>query len=146
MEAFISGGWRNIQRSEVLVAGSWRRVTRVEVYKSGAWRSAVKFTGPLSVSANEATGSASGGSRTVTVTSSASQAAPSGGLGLYTYSWTILSGSASVQTPSNASTTFSQSVSPNSIASSVARVTCTDALGSSAFYDITVTLFNESDM
>lgn len=146
MEAFISGAWRTIRRGEVTVGGSPRTITRVEIYKDGAWRNAARFTSTLTVSAFGVSGyNFNTNNRPARVTSDTAQATPSGGLGPYSYAWTIISGSAAANSPNMAATSFSQTVTSGVTEDSIARVTCTDSLGSVATADITVSLTNESN-
>jgi len=146
MDAFISGAWRTIRRADVTIGGATRLITRAEIYRSGGWQSAVRFTSALSVTAYDVSGFANGRGRPTLVVSNASQATPTGGLAPYSYSWSILSGGAAAQTAASASTVFRQTIGPNVTEDSLARVTCTDALGSSAFHDINITLSNESNL
>lgn len=140
-EAFFSGAWRAPRRGGILIGGTWRAITRGEVFRGGTWRPVVAFVAPLSVSANNASGIVSD-RRPAQVTSDVSQARPAGGLAPYSYSWSIVSGSASINSPSTAATTFSAIVGPGIYLESTARVACTDALGRTATADITITLEN----
>ena len=142
MDAFISGSWRFVRRGEVTIGGTARGITRAEVYRSGTWSPAVAFTTAMTLTATNVFGRGNNAGRPVSVVSAASQATPTGGLGPYTYSWTILSGGASITSPTMASTTFRQTVAGDSVATSTARVTCTDVLGTTATADITITLTN----
>ena len=146
MDAFISGAWRTVRRGEVVIGGTSRSVTRAEVYRSGTWRSAVAFTSPMSLFANNVSGIGRNRGKPVSVVSSTSQATPTGGLGPYTYSWTILSGGAVASSPNMAATTFRQTVAADTTEVSTARVTCTDVLGTTATADIGITLINESNL
>lgn len=141
LESFISGAWRRAGRGEVLIGGAWRRIVRAEVSRSGVWRQLFAFVSPISVTANNVSGFAMS-RQIVQVTSDASQARPAGGLAPYSYSWAMLSGSATPATPNMAATTFSARIGPGQQFESTARVTCVDALGASATADIVITLEN----
>lgn len=142
MDVFTSGSWRTPRRGEVLVGGTWRTITRGEQYRSGAWARIVAFTSPLSVTANDATGSIVN-RKPAPVTSNYSIATPSGGLGPYSYVWTITEGSAVALTPNMAATQFRGTVAPGNDTYSMARVVCTDALGTTATTLVGISLFNE---
>jgi len=145
MDAFISGNWRTVRRGEATI-GAVRNLTRGEVYRSGSWRSIARFTSTLTVSAFDVSGyNLNTNNRPARVTSNTTQATPSGGLGPYSYTWTIISGSAAANSPNMAATSFSQTVTSGVTEDSIARVTCTDSLGSVAIADITVSLTNESN-
>ena len=145
MDAFISGNWRLVRRGEVTV-GAVRNLTRGEIYRSGVWRSIARFTSTLTVSASGVSGyNLNTNNRPARVTSDTAQATPSGGLGPYSYAWAIISGSAAANSPNMAATSFSQTVTSGVTEDSIARVTCTDSLGSVATADITVSLTNESN-
>jgi hypothetical protein len=143
MDAFISGSWRNVRRAEVYLGGAWRRLVRSEVYINGAWRSCASFTSPLTVLAQDVYGSNSNNGKPIIVTSDISQSTPSGGIGPYSYSWTILSGGAVPNTPTMSATSFRQTLAAGASSTSTARVTCTDALGAVATRDISIVLSNE---
>ncbi|MGV0964190.1 MAG: hypothetical protein ACOYBT_09900 [Polynucleobacter sp.] len=141
MDAFVAGAWRSPDRGEVLISGTWRRLTRAELYQGGQWRSAVRFVPALTVSANDVFGVGySRYGRPVVVQSDFSTATPEGGLAPYSYAWTILSGSAVANNTTSASTNFEKALPPGTESQSTARVSCTDALGSTAIADISVTL------
>ena len=145
MEIFASGNWRNIRRGEVLIGGAWRGLTRIEVYRGGAWLQAAVFTSPMTLFANNVSGIGRNRGKPVSVVSSTSQATPTGGLGPYSYNWTILSGGAVANSPSMAATTFRQTVAADTTEVSTARVTCTDALGTTATSNIGITLINQGE-
>jgi len=143
IQAFISGMWRTPKRGEAYINGAWRRLIRGEAYIGGQWRAIASFVGPLSVSSNNAVGTVFS-NRAQRVNSQTVTAMPSGGLGPYSYVWTILSGPAQVAAPTNASTLFYAIVNPSDVVQGTARVTVTDALGSTAQTTISITLSNES--
>lgn len=141
MEAFIAGAWRQARRGEILIGGQWRRVLRAEAYLSGQWRSVATFVPPLTVSANDVSGSITRITADLVV-SSVSVATPAGGSPPYTYSWSMLNGFAVPSSPASASTSFTEFVDPYQWSFSTARVTCTDSGGSVATADIGITLQN----
>lgn len=147
MEAFIAGAWRSIGRGEIYIGGQWRRFTRGEAYIGGQWRSIAVFVSPLTVTAPDVIGTrtTSKPSSGVVVTN-VSTATPSGGLSPHTYVWSITSGSASIGSPTGASTSFSKTLSANTEAEATAHVVCTDALGATAAASITLTFSNYSDI
>ena len=147
MEAFISGAWRTPARGEVLIGGAWRRIVRAEVYLSGAWKSCLTLTPALTVAVSPT--SVSGTQtpqppRTVTVTSNGAQATPTGGVGPYSYAWSITSGSATITSPNTAATAFRQILSPDQDSDGSAQVICTDSQGNTAIGSVSYYLYNRS--
>ena len=143
MDAFISGAWRTAKRGEVLIGGAWRQITRGEVYRGGSWAKCLTFAGPLSVSAYNVTGRTSN-RKPANVTSTDSVATPTGGFAPYTYAWASPDGVTPLS-PSMARTAFRAPVAPGDTNYYTARVTCTDALGTVATADITITLVNDGE-
>lgn len=143
-EVFFSGAWRTPNRGEILIGGAWRTITRGEQYRSGAWKQIVTFASPLSVSAGDVFGRTTN-RKPIQVTSTDSLATPVGGIAPFTYNWVTLTGAAAAQTPAMARTSFRQVVAPGDTLVSTARVTCTDALGTPATHDITITMTNEGE-
>lgn len=143
-EAFINGGWRQFsKKAEAYIGGKWRQLTRAEMYIDGEWRKVLSFALPLSISTipSAVTGT-NNFSRPIKVTSDPVFSTPSGGLAPYTYAWTILNGGAVPSSPASASTNFTQTVNPGSTQFSAARVTITDALGTTATADVAISLTN----
>lgn len=147
MEIFASGAWRTIARGEILIGGTWRRFTRAEAYIGGQWRTVASFVQPLSVSAYGVSGDfISPKPHSGLVITNATVATPVGGLAPYSYVWAITAGSASIASPTSASTNFSATLSANTETSATARVTCTDSQGSTAQAAISLSFSNHSDI
>lgn len=142
MDIFQSGAWRSPSRAEAFIGGQWRTLAYAEIYIGGAWRRCVTFVQPLTLTAYDAYGYST---NTTSVTSSPANITPVGGLAPYTYSWTLLSGAISIDAPTKANTTFSATVPYNTTKNGTARVTCTDALGSTASATINIYLSSERD-
>ena len=139
--AFIAGAVRTMSSARVLIGGIDRRVTRAVAKIGGSTVGILRFLDTLTVSAPDSGGRASS-DRAVDVTATLS-ATPSGGLAPYTYAWSRLSGAAvSFGSPTTASTAAVSPVDPFAVTSAVARVTVTDALGSTVTADPTVTFRN----
>lgn len=141
MEIFSSGAWRTIRRGEILIGGTWRRITRIEGYVSGQWRSLATFVPPFSASVSPS--SVSGFANpfkpsTQTVTTETAVITPAGGAGPYTYVW---SGG---NTPTNASNSFTRTLSANTDLSESYSYTVTDSLGSTAIGSVEAYFSNQS--
>jgi len=146
MDAFIAGAWRSPGRGEIQIGGQWRSLTYGEAYLDGDWRRIVAFIEPLTIKASDLYGFLRTTSRRpVRVSTDSSDATPQGGLGPYAYSWALLSGTATINSPAAANTTFSATIAPYTESVSTARVTCTDSLGAVATADITITLSAEGN-
>jgi hypothetical protein len=133
MEVRKDGAWRTINTAEAYVGGAWRTLKYVEGYIGGAWRTIASFIQPLTLSV-PATRNNDAESSTVTVHVPAT---PSGGLGPFTYAWTVLSfANATTVTlsPASSATTnvTATGVSQSTPATASVRCVCTDSLGSTA--------------
>lgn len=146
MKAFISSGVRDIARGILQTGGAQRRFTRAIAYIGGANRTVATFLTPLTVSAPDAYGSRFGATAPGVVASSPTTATPSGGLGPYTYAWSLLTGSMTITNPTSATTRFSRSLPVYGSASATARVTCTDSLGAVATADFSILLESEGNL
>lgn len=135
MNVRLNGAWRTISSGKVYLNGAWRTLSYGNAYVSGAWRKIATFVQTLTLSISpppDATEAA------FTMTSNATTATPSGGLGPFTYAWSVVSSSGlsgiSINSPTTASTTVTASV--NGPAGSFGTVTlqciATDSLGSTA--------------
>lgn len=141
LQTFIAGMWRTPRRAEAYINGAWRRIIRGEVYAAGQWRAIVSFVGPLSVRADDIQEYAY---NTTNVTGY-SGAYPSGGLGPYRYQWTLLSGPITLGSVNLATVSATASVPYNQSRTGTARVTVTDALGTTASATISISLYSERD-
>jgi len=145
MDTFNSGAWRKATRGEIYIGGAWRSFTRAEAYINDAWRTVLSFAKPFSVSAPPSlTGARTTQKPTAgTAVTPPATATPTGGTAPYSYLWQIISGSAGIATPNNASTTFSAYLPAYGSSEAVARVTCTDARGLTATASVQLSFFNE---
>lgn len=147
-ETYIGGAWRTFVAGEVFVGGEWRSLASVEGFFNGEWRPVVTYQKPITVSVMP---SAVMGRRTSplpsygVVTSSLTTATPSGGRAPFTYSWAPISGIAQATAPNSATTAFRAGLPPETVETSVVRVTVTDSAGSTATADVTVNLINNSN-
>lgn len=143
-EAYVGGAWRDLTSAKVCIDGiNWKTITRGLACVDGTnWVPIANFVPPLSVSISpDAQGLASSNKPTRVVTNAVT-ATPTGGKAPFSYVWSLLSGSPTITSPTNASTTFSQVVAPGGSASATARVTVTDALGSTATADVSISFEN----
>ena len=139
-----AGVSRTINGGKVRVAGVDRRLLRIEVMEANQLRLAATFADPFSASVSPTEVFAARSSdRTVTMTTNAATATPSGGLGPYTYSWARTQGTVGVpNAPSMATTTFTGAVEPGDIQQSTFLVTVTDSAGQTATADVVATFAN----
>lgn len=142
-EMFVAGNWHQLSKGDLYIGGQWRTLTRGELYIGGAWKQVLSFIPPLSLSVSPSDVSGLGSSnKPLRITSDPVMATPTGGKAPFTYAWAITSGTATAATPTNATTTFSEVVSPGGSKSSTARVTVTDSLAKTAIADVSITLEN----
>lgn len=132
----MAGAWHAVTRAELYVGGQWRTVKRGEAYKAADWRTILSFVPTMSVSANDVFGSGA----TLQITSDPSTATPVGGVAPFTYTWSVVSGSAVALTPNSATTAFRAFLAPTATDNSTAEVLATDALGATATATIQITL------
>lgn len=129
---------RTIIKCRVLDGGTLRNILRMKVLDADntTLRTVATFSPPMSLSVSPPSLYAESIFDTV-LTTAAATATPTGGLGPYTYAWTILSGDATVNFPTSAVTQFtSGELTPNVPSSATARCTCTDAGGQTATADV----------
>ena len=151
MQLRLGGAWQQISGAKVFANKSWRTLVAMRVYSGGAWRLVANWTPP------SPGGGGGGGGGTLNLTISPSSfaqtsrndpvvqsltATPSGGLTPYTYSWTVVTSTASVTftKPTSASTAaqvFTTTI--NEPDSATLRCTVTDSLGVSTHADVSGT-------
>lgn len=135
---------RTITSMKVLDGATLRTVVRAKVMDSDGvtLRTVATFVTALTASPSPSSVTGIGYSPTspVNVTSDPASCVPSGGLPPYTYAWTIISGSATINSPTLATTTFSKSISSFSTPEyATARCTVTDSDGNTATVDVSIT-------
>lgn len=138
MRVRLDGVWREIGAGRIRINNTWRPLTRARAYVSGAWRDVATFLLPLTLSSSPVSplasvvgaGEASTGPVTIT---------PSGGLGPYTYAWSLVSGSCTISSPTSASSNFSRTMTNGERAEVTVRCTVTDSLGTVATIDVILT-------
>lgn len=147
MDTFIAGAWRTPVRGEIYIGGAWRRLTRGEMYVGDAWHATTSFTPALSLGVTpEVFGYRNSAKPTPgTVRTEYATATPTGGSPPFTYLWTITSGTASITSPTQASTTFSAFLGADQVSNATAHVICTDGLGASVSGDTDIEFSNMSD-
>jgi hypothetical protein len=138
MNVRLNGAWRTIDSGKVYLNGAWRTLNYANAYISGSWRKVATFIAQLTLAISPTSVHATNSSTTGTAT-----ATPSGGLGPFTYAWTLVSNSGvtgpQIASPTTASTQFYGTPTDGSSGSCVFRCTVTDSLGSTATADITAT-------
>lgn len=133
--------WRQIKNLWARDSGVWQRLRSLKVYHDGAWRLVGNFVQPLTVSITPdyANGFANPFKPTPqSITTNPVTAIPSGGSSPFTYVW---SGGNS---PTNASTTFTQIVPGNTDITTSYSVSVTDSLGSIASASVEAQFSNQS--
>ena len=131
-----AGTLRTIKKGYAKVGGVLRPLKRVYVNNNGTLRLVAVFAEPLTVAANDVSGTGNGSTGATAVTNTTT-AVPSGGTAPFTYAWTLLTnggGAASYATnPSSATTAFVKTgLAQSSSFTDTWRVTVTDANGETA--------------
>lgn len=147
-EAHIGGAWRTVQAGDAYIFGAWRRLLYAEAYIGGNWETIATYTTPMSVSFTPpfAAGSAASGSP-VTVVTNTVTGVVTGGLGPFSYAWSLVSSSggetSTASSPAFASSFFSKpSVASGEVWGDTFRLTVTDSIGSTASGDLAVSFSN----
>jgi hypothetical protein len=138
------GTLRTITSFWVKDGSTLRRALRLKVMDGATLRTAATFVEPLSAVTITPSPVTSEGFDNVQTTEEVT-AAPSNGLGPYTYAWTVISESVTINSPSSAKTTFtSRTMTPGEVYSAVVRCTCTDSTGTAVSKDLTVAFHYQS--
>ena len=141
MKAFSAAAWREITSAKAFIGGAWRTLTVGKVYKGGAWHSAASFVLPMSLTITPSTNNTGG---TDYVVSKVMTATPTGGLGPYTYAWTIPAQSGPGSLALNGATSANATVGgyvTNGDWTFTLQCTATDSLGTQAAFTVDGTLF-----
>jgi hypothetical protein len=141
MDVRKGSAWKTIEYGEIFIGGAWRRLKYGEAYLSGAWKQIVSFIPALTLAISPSSVGASGGA---TMTDAAT-ATPTGGLGPFTYAWTLVSNdgvtSPAATSPTTATTRFTGSATDGHSGTATFRCTCTDSLGTTATADVAASWF-----
>jgi hypothetical protein len=138
MKTRVSGATYDVNRWILRIGGKDRRATRWVGNVGGETVLLASFVQPLSVTANNVSRVLRDGN--TIVTAGPSTAVVTGGLGPFSYLWEITSGSATINSPTSAVTTFTKAVVMNNPSvTAQARLTVTDAQGKTATHTITAT-------
>ena len=138
MQAFSGAAWRPIVTAKAFIGGAWRTLTVGKAYNSGQWRSVASFVLPMSLTITPNPDNTGGSGY---FTSKLMTATPAGGLAPFTYAWTLISGSVSINSPSTASTTVSGDVTYGDIAFTL-QCTATDSLGTTSTAQVSGALYD----
>lgn len=134
MQVRLNGAWVTPSSAQVYFNGAWRTLVSGQAYVSGAWRKAVSFVQALTLAVSGGYAKATTPTMTASLT-----ATPSGGLGPFTYAWSVVSStnlssiafsSTSVASPNITATVTSGN--PGDSGMATVQCTATDSLGSSA--------------
>ena len=140
MRGRIGGVWVTPTVATAYINGAWRTLPRAKAYIAAAWRDVASFVQPLSLS-NAPTSGFFGNDHYVAYSNSVT-ATPTGGLGPYTYLWTVLTTNKTItiNAPTSATTFISTSVQNGIDAFGTMRCSVTDSLGTVATADSTIEL------
>ena len=140
MRGRIGGVWVTPTVATAYINGAWRTLPRAKAYIAAAWRDVASFVQPLSLSNTPSSGFFASDyniaySNLVTAT-------PTGGLGPYTYLWTVFTcnKTITINAPTSATTYISTSVQNGVDAVGTMRCSVTDSLGTVATADSTIAL------
>lgn len=134
MKVRVGGVLRTISNGYVRVGGQRKRLTAIKARSGGTLRTIAQFADPLSVNITPLTISGAvslPGNQPVTT--DAATAVPTGGLGPFSYAWTVAVGAPiTINTPTMASTTATKNVGSGDSETGTLQVTVTDAIGQTA--------------
>lgn len=148
MRVYLPGGWKEVSAAKFWTGSKWAALTRALFFDGSVWREIATFTPPLALENNPSSVSgiifsdSSQGVRTNKTT-----ATPSGGLGPFTYQYTLLTHNGPTEpapaSPTMATTDFVQgNVGPGQVYQASFRCTVTDSLGQTAISTIQATFTN----
>ena len=100
------GVLQTITVAKIRDGATLRQLRAIKLWDGAVMRTVAQFVDPLTVTASPSSVSSLGSGSTIT--SGSVTAIPSGGLAPYTYVWARTSGSATVNTPASAVTTFTE--------------------------------------
>jgi len=130
----LNGAWPTVSAGKTFFNGAWRTLTNGKAYVSAEWHDIASFVQPVTLSAH------GGGTRSTAQTmTTGATATPSGGLGPFAYSWSVLSSTnltgISISGANTASPSITATVTPNTPGTSgtaVLQCVATDSLGQTA--------------
>lgn len=125
MQAFINGVWRTPVSVQRYQTGAWRTGVNAKAYIGGVWRDVATFSTAPSLAIS---GSSVSTGRTVGPLT----ATPSGGIGPFTYAWTVTASTATVTISAPAAATTNASVAVPGEQTATLRCIATDSLGRTA--------------
>lgn len=116
-----------------------RQILQLKVMDGAELRTVATFVEPLSLGVTPAALYESGFASNV-IESDDLVATPTGGLGPFTYAWSVVSGTATITTPASAITSVGSGILTVDVPEDVTvRCTCTDSAGSIAMADADIT-------
>lgn len=138
----IGSGLKPITKGKVKAAGIVRELRNIKMMDSGSLRTVATFAPPMTATVSPASVSGTQGSNgPITVSTGFTTAAPVGGRGPYTYSWTT-NGQGFANTPGLARTQFTAEPGPFGTIVSTFTVRITDAVGQIAEASVTARFTN----
>jgi hypothetical protein len=137
-----AGTLRAITSGKVRVAGVTRTLRTIKVQDGGTLRTVATFASALSptISSSSTGGISDPGPPTERYVVYNATASPGGGLGPYTYSWAIITGSGWDFVTGSTSASVSIYGDTTQSVNGSARVTVTDSLGQTGTADLSLTL------
>lgn len=136
------GVLQTITSLKVLDGATLRRCIRMKVMDSDdvTLRTVATFVQPLTLAASPSSQFSSGPNDSLI--SAPITATPTGGLGPYTYGWAVISGTATINSPTSATTDVTSGTLVEEAATDVEiRCTCTDSTGATATADALIQFF-----
>lgn len=145
LKVIVGSTTKDVARAQFYPSTSPKRVTRIEAWNGSAWKLVQSFAPPMSLSIAPASAEGEVSSPfPATVDSNVIIATPSGGIGPFSYSWSV-TGPIAVNNPTNAGCSFSATCNPGQTRSGTATCTATDSLGTVAVATAPVILRNNSE-
>ena len=126
MQAFINGAWRTPTAVQRFTAGAWRAGINAKAYIGGVWRDGATFSAAptLSISGNSVSTGKTVGPLTAT---------PAGGVGPFSYLWTVTASAAPVTfSTATAATTSASVIVPTADRTATLQCVVTDSLARTA--------------
>lgn len=146
LSVVVAGAEKTVSSASIIVAGVAKTVRRVEAWNGSAWKVVKNFTPAFSatISPTDVAGvrSVPGGG---VIATDAATCSPIGGLGPFTYAWSLYGGdTASAVSPAFATSAFQALAFPAEVLFSQFSCLVTDSLGQTATAYVNASFSNTS--